>query len=164
MMPQSFYRNYRPSWLDGLELDFFFPELNAAIEFQGDHHYSLTGYTDKTAFFTVQTNDRHKDFYCRRNGVILIKIDAIDLRRRKMKYWFKRISRHAPICESRLKNGWFSRKAELIKLDKECVQYRASLKSSFGSPTVHKRRTKARRKAIESKWQGRDNNVERFGH
>jgi len=36
---QTIYENYRPDWLYGLELDFYLPNLNLAIEVQGAQHY-----------------------------------------------------------------------------------------------------------------------------
>jgi hypothetical protein len=36
---ETVYKNYRPPWLFGMELDFYFPELKFAIEVNGSQHY-----------------------------------------------------------------------------------------------------------------------------
>ena len=36
---ETVYRNYRPPWLLGMELDFYFPDLKFAVEVNGAQHY-----------------------------------------------------------------------------------------------------------------------------
>ncbi len=72
------YENYRPDWLHGLELDFFFPKLRLGVEFQGDQHFVPT-----KAFgsqFQQRKRDKQKFILCKVNGVKLLRLTADDLR------------------------------------------------------------------------------------
>lgn len=81
--PQS----HRPKWLMNpdtgktLELDFYFPHLNLAIEVQGLQHYQPVDiFGGEKGFQRRQKYDQLKRFLCYANGVIL---HEYDLRRGK---------------------------------------------------------------------------------
>lgn len=68
--------NKRPKWLYGLELDFYIPELNLAFEFQGEQHYR--GIND-TEFLKRYFYDIQKDIFCKRNNIILVRLNATSI-------------------------------------------------------------------------------------
>ena len=72
------YRERKLGWLGGLELDFYLPDLNMAIECQGIQHYEPTSFSgdksDETAnanFEIVSERDKRKAQLCNENGVRL---------------------------------------------------------------------------------------------
>ena len=72
----------RPDWLNGLELDLYWPDLGLAVEFQGDQHYlPIAGLPELRA---QQRRDRAKRQICRQAGVRLVNLDACDLQPQKL--------------------------------------------------------------------------------
>ena len=70
-------RNLRPSWLEGLELDIYIPELKIALEFQGQQHrYPVELFGGEEKFKIQKKNDERKKVLCRQKGIYLIE------------YWF----------------------------------------------------------------------------
>lgn len=70
--------NFRPIWLDGLEIDLWLPELNIGFEFDGDQHvipvYGVDNLLDQVG------RDVKKLKICNLRGVLLITIEAHELR------------------------------------------------------------------------------------
>lgn len=128
-----FYENYRPDWLFGMELDFYFPDYKLAIEFNGDQHYFATGLSDDPSL--QRKRDLRKRYICRDRGVKLVVLKAIDLVRCKFNQKFKRI---VPM----------NRGFKMSSLDAEAKRYRATLKENFNSPTAHRAKGKARQKTV----------------
>jgi len=124
--PHPFIVNYRPKWLFGLELDFFYPSKNIAIEFQGDHHYMPTEYSHDLK--SVQRRDGIKRRLCKRNGVTLIKLDACDLWWRRLRHKLKPLHFHKK-CPSKI----------IPMLDAESSKYRKLLKNNFNSVSALRR-------------------------
>ena len=72
-------RNRRPPWLDGLELDIFFPELNLAFEYNGEQHYQpVDFFGGQAAFVDLTKRDRRKAELCQQNGVKLVVVSYTD--------------------------------------------------------------------------------------
>lgn len=70
-------QNKRPSFLYGLELDYYLPNLQLAFEFQGEQHFQMTDfYTKDTDLLKRLFYDVQKDILCNRNGIILVRINA----------------------------------------------------------------------------------------
>lgn len=130
--------NYRPDWLHGLELDFYFPDLKFGVEFQGDQHFMDT--KDFGSCDSQRQRDWRKRVLCKEAGVILQQFTAFDLQaqrvRAKLKWVFKCLNRKR--C---FKPGWFGipHKQELRELSQRAIAYRKTLIGHFDSPTCRKR-------------------------
>ena len=75
--------NHHPEFLKtkqnpkGLELDFYWPDLQIALELDGAQHYEPVDYWGgQETFERVQANDRRKNQLCKKNGVHLIRVDG----------------------------------------------------------------------------------------
>lgn len=73
--------NTRPRFLYGLELDFYIPSLKLAFEFQGEQHYQPQDYfrMSLSDFGQQVIHDIQKDLLCKKNGILLIRLNAWDL-------------------------------------------------------------------------------------
>lgn len=87
--------NFRPDWLEGMELDRYYPTLGVAIEFQGDQHFRVVpGMHKGPADFQKQVDlDRRKRQICEQNGVKLYDITILDLDRFRVKDLMKKVAR-----------------------------------------------------------------------
>lgn len=72
----SIRQNYRPDWMEGLELDFYIDELKIAAEVQGEQHYGFVEYFHRTPenFEAQKKRDDKKKIICRSNSVRLVEI------------------------------------------------------------------------------------------
>lgn len=70
------YENTRPDWLLGNELDFYLPEIDIAIEIQGNQHYIFVPYFHGTydKFIDQLHRDRAKKYLCEKKGIKLYEI------------------------------------------------------------------------------------------
>lgn len=76
---QQIIENYRPTWLKGLEIDFFIPALNIGVEFQGEQHRSFVPELQKTIenFNAQIERDKLKKKLCDEHGTKLIKFNSL---------------------------------------------------------------------------------------
>lgn len=143
IVPFNYLENHRPSWLYGMELDFFFPELNLAVEFNGDQHYINTEAFGDCR--TQQNRDRRKKEICKQRNICIVVLRAFDLTNSALRCKFKKI----------LKSAGFKIKPcnqkEKIFLDQESAQYRRLLFEKFNSKTSYKKEFKNRNKDIKRK-------------
>jgi hypothetical protein len=73
---QEVLRHERPDWLVGLELDIFIPNLQLALEYQGQQHFHpIQAWGGHTALRILRMNDAKKARLCRDRGVKLITLD-----------------------------------------------------------------------------------------
>lgn len=72
----SIRQNYRPDWMEGLELDFFIQELNLAAEVQGEQHYNYVEHFHKTKddFEKQKDRDIKKRLICNEKKIKLIEV------------------------------------------------------------------------------------------
>lgn len=83
------WKNKRPRFLRGLELDFYLPEYNIAFEFQGEQHYIVDGNWVKSyvglkrRFFY----DFYKHELCMNEGVNLVSFGAKYLKVKKFRQY-----------------------------------------------------------------------------
>ncbi|CAG8650663.1 1806_t:CDS:1, partial [Diversispora eburnea] len=67
---------YRPSFLNGLELDAFFQKYQIALEIQGAQHrlHSTSWYKDVKKLEDIVNRDRKKRTLCQLNGIYLLEV------------------------------------------------------------------------------------------
>lgn len=125
-------KDHRPDWLNGLEIDLYWPDLKLAVEFQGDQHYVPVYGRDMLRSQIWRDREKRKIMVC--CGIQPIQIRAIDLQyailSRKLKVAGKRLGRPLRIRKPNL--------VELKKLNKLAVEYRKTLKENFTSPSSRK--------------------------
>ena len=62
-----------------LPFDFYLPDLNLCIEYDGEQHFEINDYFGgKEGFEKVKINDGIKNSYCENNGINLIRIPYYD--------------------------------------------------------------------------------------
>lgn len=136
--------NHRPVWLNGLELDIYYPDLKLALEFQGDQHFvQISAFNGSLA--KTKANDKRKADLCAANDVTLIKIDASQLRYQLIVNKLQDINKIRSVqfpLRVNYKTG--------AKLDAKCHQYRVILNNRFQSPSIHKHGTWTRWNAIKT--------------
>lgn len=59
-----------------LKFDFYLPEYNTIIEYDGQQHYEWVPfwYETEEEFFDLQARDRYKDTYCEQKGIEMLRI------------------------------------------------------------------------------------------
>jgi very-short-patch-repair endonuclease len=63
-----------------LPFDFYLPEYNLIIEFDGDQHYRNTEKFGKNGGFErIQKHDKMKNEYCEKNNIHLLRLTYDDL-------------------------------------------------------------------------------------
>lgn len=73
-------KHYRPGILEGLEIDYYLPELKIGIEYQGEQHFQPVEYFGgKEAFEKQKDRDMRKKNLCKRNGILLVYINYSDV-------------------------------------------------------------------------------------
>lgn len=125
-----FERNYRPAWLLGLELDFYFPSVHAALEFQGDQHYKPVWFPNQvqcSSYCRIKLNDKAKRRICASKGITLLRIDACDLEFSRLQSIFKTVRGLSS------KHRFKTNKTALRDLNKEATAYRKLLRNNFDS-------------------------------
>lgn len=127
-------QNVRPSWLFGMELDFYFPDHNLAIEFNGDQHYFSTGLSADPR--PQQQRDWRKRWICKQRGIKLIRVKAIDLVYSRMRGILK-------------KHFALKKHKKRTELDAKAKAYRKMLVERYDSPTAVKSKGGARAKVVE---------------
>jgi len=71
--------HFWPEWLDGLELDIFVPDLNLALEYQGQQHFQAVDiWGGEESLSKQQARDRKKAERCKEVGVRLVKVNYSD--------------------------------------------------------------------------------------
>ena len=76
---QQIFRNIRPAWLDGLELDIYLPEISLAFEYQGQQHSNpVSHWGGEEALEKTKLRDHKKIKLCQQNQVKLVHINHDD--------------------------------------------------------------------------------------
>lgn len=68
----TYERNKHFPWLGKLELDFYIPSKNIAIECQGKQHIGFGGWSSKCDFEQIYEYDLRKNKLCNENNIFLI--------------------------------------------------------------------------------------------
>lgn len=73
------FRNYRPKFLEGLELDIFISDVNIGIEYQGAQHYEpIKHWGGDKGLVDLQSRDEQKKVFCKKNNISLFYFDYED--------------------------------------------------------------------------------------
>lgn len=151
--------NYRPEWLFGMELDFYFEEFGMAFEFQGDQHFA--------PIFGIQSHldqakrDSRKRRICAERGVVVIQVEAreLDVKRIKYKVFHQLCMKRKDLTKSE-RARWLAQvfnpcgdRAYLRKINGAKKSYCHTLKRVYVNvPSIHARGTKVRNNAIDAIW------------
>lgn len=89
--------NFRPSWLNGLEIDRYYPNLGIAIEFQGDQHFRVVPgmHKDWEGFQRQVSLDTQKAQLLEKQGIKMFAINLLDLDRFRVINLFRTIANEA---------------------------------------------------------------------
>ncbi len=88
-----------------MELDFFYIEHGLAFEFQGDQHF-MPVYGEE-ALRAQQSRDASKRRLCRQMGIVLVKVEAWELPRLKLKAKiFAALNSYRKIKNRAERNAW----------------------------------------------------------
>lgn len=160
--------NYRPDWLQGLELDIYFPQARVGVEFNGDQHYFFTGTFGDPG--EQIRRDRIKRNLCNKIDVRLICVTAIDLEWTKLNGLVKNVivdraheysgfpSREETRVSPRLPKDEFNKRKKeqqaqnrkLRPINKLATEYRKTLVKNYNSPTARKKKKGPRRAAEQA--------------
>lgn len=140
---KNFLVNYRPEWLNGLELDFYNNELKLGFEFNGDHHYRITDYSYNID--GVRHRDKTKKQLCKDLNIKLIVIDPVNLNFNVICNLIKLSkTKKAKILSNK---NYYN---EIARLKKESKCYLFSLQKKYKmSINVHKKDSKKRKQFIK---------------
>jgi hypothetical protein len=129
----TFHENYRPEWMFGLELDFYYPQHKLAFEFQGDQHLHTPIYGEQ-ALIRQKKNDKIKRMVVRAHGITIIQIQACDLY-------------HGAVRKKISQRGF---PKVLVKCKQIACpkgkEYRKLLKEKYNAPSAYKKGSKMRKK------------------
>ena len=134
----DFLENHRPAWLEGMELDFFYPKHNLAFEFNGDQHYSPTSMGCPKA---QKRRDARKRAICKGLGVKLISLTAADLLSTRIRMKVKNAHKCGLLPYYKMTD-----------LDAECKRYRATLIRNYDSPSARRKSSKPWKAAMSKAW------------
>ncbi len=70
---QEYKNNGRYEWLNGMELDRYYPKLKLAFEYNGEQHFHQVAFF-KINVEEIKKRDKLKRELCKKNGVMLIEI------------------------------------------------------------------------------------------
>lgn len=72
--------NYRPLWLNGLEIDIYYPTRKLAIEYNGSQHYRRSALQSGRQLGKVQERDERKAQILEAKGIKLLIVTDKDFR------------------------------------------------------------------------------------
>lgn len=78
-----------------LVFDFYLPDYNCCIEYDGKQHYSYrnTGWGTKENFEAIQQRDKIKNIYCEKKNIYLLRIPYTDYNKLDKEYIANKITR-----------------------------------------------------------------------
>lgn len=78
-IPQHVFDDCKLSWKP-MPFDFFLPDLNTVVEFDGEQHFrAVDHFGGQEEFERLQKRDRFKTDYCKRNNINLIRIPYTEI-------------------------------------------------------------------------------------
>lgn len=70
-----------------LPFDFYLPDYNLCIEYDGEHHFNINHYCNEESFKIVQKHDQIKNDFCKNNNINLLRIKYNENIENKLKLW-----------------------------------------------------------------------------
>ena len=120
--------NFRPRWLNGLEIDIWLPDFNLGFEFDGDQHKIPVFGAE--AFLSQMERDVIKDELLHERGIVLIRIDASTLDCRSV---YKFVTERTNLAEN---FPLYLHGPDHRLVDEEAEKYRSVLRLKFLSPSA----------------------------
>jgi len=113
--------NVKPDWLQGMEIDRYYPTLGIAIEFQGDQHYrTVPGmHQDPTDFRKQLDIDTKKRQLIEGRGIKLHTINFLDLDRYKIQGLVRTLVQEGKLYAEKNNFNDEVRRLQNIRLDQE---------------------------------------------
>ena len=74
------------------KFDFYLPEYNCCIEYDGIQHFEVWGWQTEEGLKKTQERDKIKDKYCKDNNIKLVRIPYTDFEKINCEYILERIS------------------------------------------------------------------------
>lgn len=68
------------------KFDFYLPDYNCCIEYDGIQHFKIAGWQDEKGLLKTQKRDAIKNQYCKDNNIKLIRISYTDLEKLSSNY------------------------------------------------------------------------------
>lgn len=136
LVPHRYLEDHRPDWMNGLELDFWFPDIGFAVEFNGDQHYFPTGFGDHRP---QSFRDRAKKEICTHLRIPFLIVDASMLEYTILQGKIKR-----KIGRRNMTPASSGNYQALKQINADAIQYRKTLIKNYGAATAHRRGSKRR--------------------
>jgi hypothetical protein len=125
-----FLENFRPFWLNGLELDYYYPRYQLGVEFNGDQHYFHTSFGSPDA---QRRRDIIKKQLCKENNVRLVILHARDLNKKDFIKCFQDKLGKDFFSKNKLKKFTYR---DFADVNNKSIKYRHILKNNFNSRTA----------------------------
>lgn len=86
--------NFRPPWLNGLEIDRYYPEIKVGVEFQGIQHYRPTAQLrqDREGFLDQVRRDTEKISLAAKQGIKIFAFGLQEITPQRFKYHLKMLA------------------------------------------------------------------------
>lgn len=144
--------NYRPDWLFGMELDFYFPELNIAFEFQGHQHYAPSKKYGSCK--EQKQRDKRKRKICDERKISLVTVDASELEYTRLIFKIKQAINRFNLDKNLLISP-SDKKENILKLkslNKLSIEYRKILRENYNDVTSYKKKSNLRKSAMREAY------------
>lgn len=112
-----------------LEIDIYYPDLKLAFEFQGEQHYYSTEFANSKEVIGIQIRDRIKKKRCLELGIMLIPINASQLKPKRLRYRLNRKNKGFPLIEVNEDNEITNPLSKDIEI--RCHGYRKTLEGKY---------------------------------
>lgn len=140
--------NYRPDWLHGLELDYYYPDAKVAFEFNGGQHYYNSTFGEP---WKQRENDIKKQRLCKLLDIKLIVVEASELTAIKM---YHKTKLSGIVTKKNHKEFWMSKQDELKEFEKQGKAYMKMLIKTYNCPTAMKPLSDKKMKAVKKNNNG----------
>ena len=145
--------DHRPDWLFGMELDFYFPKLNIAFEFQGHQHFAPS---EKYGPCEDQKwRDKQKKKICEEHKISLVTVDASELEYTRLTFKIKQAIKKFKL-NKKLRVHYERQNTDVIKklkdLNKLSAKYRKLLRENYDDVTSYRKNSVVRKNAMRKAY------------